>query len=278
LDGIHSANTHKGPIVDGCYIERTHDDGVAVHGCTSRIVGVNGNEVAITSLRANGIPQPGDTVSVLDPQSGLRGDARVLSRSGDDRLRLDQTHGAQNGWMLETRDRVGSGYRITRTTVFENRARGLLLKAHDGLVSDCVIVRSTISGICLAPEPKEWSESSYSRNCTVTRCIVDGTGYATAVGGDQPFAGAISITSVDGKDTRLAGHSNLRITDNVLRNIEGVQIFVANTKDSVISGNRTANEGGRVERGNMWANTAKSIVVAANCANVQVTGNAIAKI
>lgn len=283
LDGIHSASTEKGPQIDQCIIERCHDDAIAIHGTTTRVTGTGnggGNELIGTTKYDWAEPQVGDTVAILDANTGLKGDAKVQAKrdagNGAKGYTLTNTFGAQSGWFLEPEERMGKGYTVTNTYIFENRARGMLLKAHNGTVRNNKVERSTISGIVLAPEQTEWSESSYSRNCIVENNIIDGTGYATWVDANQAYAGAISIASPDGRNATNPAHRGIVIQRNTIKNVDGIQISVANASTVTIANNKTESEGSLFGRGSGWTgNASKSIFVSPNCNQVTLKNNLV---
>ncbi|MBF0443392.1 MAG: hypothetical protein HQK54_15905 [Oligoflexales bacterium] len=93
------------------------------------------------------------------------GQATVTAVSGDT-IALDKTLNASVGDRMANMNLIGSGYIVRNNIVRNRRARGMLLKANDGLVENNTVEGSTMPGISETPE-YWWNESDYSHNVII---------------------------------------------------------------------------------------------------------------
>lgn len=147
------------------------------------------------------------------------------------RVTLDQPLNVDAGDLITSPDRNGNGFEIRDSRIENHRARGLLLKASDGLVENNTIDGSTIGGIVMLAEPFVWQEASFSENVIIRGNTVMNTGRQY---GDPSNAagGAIVVSTPEGWIGR--DHSNITIENNVidsnagpgviLRQVQGVQV------------------------------------------------------
>jgi Right handed beta helix region len=132
-------------------------------------------------------------------------------------------------------DTLGNGYVLRGNTIRNHRARGMLLKAEDGLVENNLIDGSTISGIVLNPEIW-WAEAGYSRRVTVRGNTIRRCGYAMT-GTWTTQAGALTVYAA-GPGPDAIGHDQLVIENNIFENNTGVNMLLDGLKNSRVSGNR----------------------------------------
>jgi len=128
---------------------------------------------------------------------------------------------------------TGSGYVVRRNTIRNHRARGMLLKADDGLVQENTIDGSTMGGIVLTPE-FWWNEAGYSRHVSVQRNIVRHV--ASAPG----QLGAVLIGAMDAIDNTPAagcGHRYIVLEGNRFEDLNGVNLFVSSTCEMTLRDN-----------------------------------------
>ncbi|HZE95700.1 MAG TPA: hypothetical protein VE981_01620, partial [Planctomycetota bacterium] len=168
-DAFHSSGVRRGPTLDGCLFEGMGDDGVAIHGSYALLVEAREKSWVVT----DGVLREGDPLRLITPEGGLAGEARVVSVRGLkdyapagksrfhgfadlSRFRFAEVTtepGLPAGfdWQASNPAAAGSGYVVRHTVIRNHRARGLLLKADDGLVEGNTIDGSTTAGIVLAP-------------------------------------------------------------------------------------------------------------------------------
>ncbi|CAF4386939.1 unnamed protein product [Rotaria sp. Silwood2] len=115
-DGFHSASVHRGPTILNSFFTRMADDGIAINGEYQFIRQVNGKIVICMKLNTNlnGNIFPNDIISNIN--------------------------------------HTGSGYVLRGNFILNHRARGILVKALDGLIESNKIDGSSMAGIVMQPE------------------------------------------------------------------------------------------------------------------------------
>jgi hypothetical protein len=239
-DGLHSPDASIGPDIEKCLFEGNCDDGFAVHGYYERVLRSNGT--ALTTA-APGQTQftVGGPIRIQQDRTGFYADAIVtairpntVSRGQDADhvydLTLDQKLSVPDGAMATNPNRCGQGYKIIGNTIRNNRARGMLLKADNGLVEYNVVDGSTIAGIVVSPEAP--SEAGYSHHVALIGNAVRHTGYATT-GAWNGYAGAITIYG-----NGSIGNQDISVKNNTFESVYGPNLEVRYAKGVVIDGNR----------------------------------------
>ena len=109
-------------------------------------------------------------------KTGFYADAHVTQAAqvgGAWQYTLDAPLDLQPGYRVANPARCGHGYKIVGNIIRRNRARGMLLKADDGLVEHNLVEDSTIAGIVISPE-SDGNEAGYAHN-VIVRAIQCGT-------------------------------------------------------------------------------------------------------
>ena len=184
-DAFHSGGARVGPTLEGCKFEGMCDDGIPIHGYYGMVVAGEGKELVVGCPWNNNFFRPGDTLRLLDKSGAVVAEAKVVSSGPaegytpaslpkDDhfefsdkfyRLALDKPVRAEPGFRVGTPNANGSGFVIRGCTIKNNRARGILIKADDGIIEGNEVDGSTIAGLVISPE-YYWNEAGYSRNVT----------------------------------------------------------------------------------------------------------------
>lgn len=247
-DAFHSVNVRKGPVVEDCHFEAMADDGIAIHGTYSLVVEVSGKRLVVSK----GALRAGDPVRLFDRMDRPAGEAvavqvrplegyAVKRKSGRDTLAdnaagpyfevlLSRPLKAEFDDLISDPAASGSGYIVRRNTILNHRARGMLLKAENGLVEGNTIDGSTMGGIVLTPEVW-WNEAGPSRNVTIRNNVVRNV--ATAPG----QAGGIVVTANDSKPVAGCVHQNIRIESNRFENIGGVNLRITSACGVIVRNN-----------------------------------------
>jgi len=161
-DAFHSTNVRKGPILEHCDFEGMADDGIAIHGTFSFVFAAREDKLIIN----NNSFRPGDPLRLFDQKGQPAGEAVVkavqpLTGFENDRksqrvTRLENTQGpyfeveldhalpAEFDDLVSNPAAAGSGYILRQNTIRNHRARGMLLKADNGLVEGNTIDGSTM--------------------------------------------------------------------------------------------------------------------------------------
>ena len=241
-DGIHCLYGDPGPTFKNCIIEGTPDDGIAIHGAfypidevvSDTVLGIAGKGHSTNTVQRF---EKGDPIRISDEKSGYYADAAVTDAQlvGESwQYTLDKPVQVKAGFLVSNPKKSGHGFKILNTTVRRNRARGMLLKADDGLVENCLVEDSTIAGIVVSPEPSGM-EAGYAHNITLRGNTIRHTGYAEA-GGWTPYAPGISVTGAGS-----IGNRNITIENNTFDRITGANLLVRFTDTAVIRGNHFLN-------------------------------------
>ena len=125
-------------------------------------------------------------------------------------------------WVAFNADKGSAGFTLRNNTIRNHRARGMLIKASDGVVIGNRIENSTLGGIIITPE-LAWGEGDYVTNLTVT-----GNSVRNVCIGLQCYGG-LALGAVD-PSNRLApapGHFNVTVTDNRFENISQMNLWVS---------------------------------------------------
>jgi len=295
-DGFHSAEVRHGPTLEDCHLEGMNDDGIPIHGSYAFIISSEANYV-IAQVGRPPFCQPGDHLHFMDERAVPVADATVVSvepmpdykreapapskdlKKFQDlanakymKIFLDHPSDAKFGWVIANADATGNGFVVRRCTIRNSRARGMLIKASDGLIEDCTVEGTSMAGIAIVPQLTSWNESDYARNVIVRHNTIRGVEYYAVRGPNQ--AGALSVAAFEyGQFVPLpGGHRNIVIEDNTFENDEGPNILVSSAQDVVIRNNHFIhplwNPGGKVPGVNTEA-----LVWLTECSGVQLSGN-----
>jgi hypothetical protein len=111
-------------------------------------------------------------------------------------------------------DRIPSGFRVVNNTFVNVRGRGMLIKAHDGVIAGNTMVNVTAGGIIITPE-LNWREGDYSRNLLVADNVMRSVAHSA-----HTFGGiAVGAIAPDKHLARLTGHVNISVLRNVLEDV-----------------------------------------------------------
>ena len=253
-DAFNSSAMRRGPIIEDCLFEYMADDGIAIKGFYGMVASVSGDRRATVVQEWDLFFQPGDEVQLVDSTGAPKPAAvvdSVLTLPGDQppsqpplpapfdrwenfvQLTFDRDVPLEVGDRIANESAVGNGYVIRNNTVRHHRARGMLLKARDGLVENNVVERSSIAGIVIGPESL-YNESGYAQDLAIRGNTIVHTGYTT---NRQEFWAAITVQS-DFSGADAIGNARVTIEDNTIRDVDGVNMYLDGIKDSVVRENR----------------------------------------
>jgi hypothetical protein len=234
--------------------------------------------------------RPGDPLRLFDRKGQPAGEAMVTAvqpltgfeNNGQSQrvTRLDNTHGPYSEVTLDHTlpagfdDLVsnpaaeGSGYVLRQNTIRNHRARGMLLKADNGLVEGNTIDGSTMGGIVLSPE-FWWNEASYSRNVMVRNNTIRHVAYA-------PYQlGAVLIATTENAPTAGCGHRRIVLEGNRFVDLNGVNLLITSACDVTVRRNRfihtqhqAAEAGGRT-----WGERPDVLIFVTEAQQVRFEGN-----
>lgn len=181
-DAFHCTRAARGPKVKNCIARYMEDDGVNVHGLYHFISAAHGTELRVLGQGGMNL-RPGDAVELLDEKGDLLPDARVVSVRPDDprevtsdelarlkcrdmrpyfrdhwrpkayRVTLDRAESLAFGSVIVSLAHAGRGFEVTDSVIGHTRARGVLVRARDGLVARNEITDTGLPAVLLLSEP-----------------------------------------------------------------------------------------------------------------------------
>ncbi len=258
--GFYPVAARHGPEIIGCRFEGTDDDGIAIHGAYATVKSINGRKLVIFS-KVGDFVRGGNRLKFYTNKGGYIGQAVVVSieppieykphrgrtPAEPSRYRefcgLTLNHpvpGASFDDLVSDPNRNGSGFIIRDCTVKDNRARGLLIKADNGIIEGNKIEWSSMEGIVVAPE-LNWNEAGCSCNLLIDDNLVRHVGYANT--GPAYMTGAISVAAspLSNLPPAAFGHDNIAILGNRLISNSGTSLLVVDARNVLIAGNRFIN-------------------------------------
>ncbi len=262
-DGFHSKHTSVGPSVVGAHIAAQGDDGIAINTDFHLVGAAGGLQLEVGAKNGSLNFQVGDRIRGYNQATGMIADAIVQSITRDAsldsglaalqaaaipdarsdlgtgfRLTLDQPLVVNPGDLISSPDRSGAGFQVRDSLIENHRARGMLLKAPNGVVENNTVDGSTIGGIVLLAEPFTWQEAGFSENVVVRGNTVRNTGKQFG-GLSATVGGGIVVSASDGWVGRH--HSNIVIQDNVIDSVAGPGLIISYANGVQVNSNHFAN-------------------------------------
>jgi hypothetical protein len=288
-DAFHSSNVRKGPIVEHSSVEAKPDDGIAIHGTYALIFEASGDQLVVNKSTfevgdpiriydADGRPAAEAVVRSVAPLPDYHNTMKSVRTTLSDNTRgpyfnvtLDHPVQAAFDYLAENPAATGAGYILRYNTIRNHRARGMLLKASNGLVEHNDIDGSTMGGIVLTPE-FWWNEAGYSRNVIIRNNIVRHVAYAPHQLGGVVIAALNGPRPVDGY-----GDQNIVIKNNTFEDINGVNLLITSAKDILVKNNLFLNaqsEPGGVA-GASWGENPGALIFVTQATGVRFAGNKV---
>lgn len=298
-DGFHSGfypvGVRHGPTLIGCRFEGTDDDGIAIHGAYVMLQNIHGRNIIISSYYGDFV-RPGDALKFYGHEGGYDGEAHVVRISDANGYkprrrngRVPATHAPQfyaavlnrrvpravSGDLISDVDRNGSGFTIRDCTVENNRARGMLIKADDGVIAHNTIDGSSMEGIVVTPEIN-WGEAGSSCNLLIADNTVMNVGYADVV--PAYMAGAVSVVArpfPHFHDTAI-GHNNILIVANRIVDNNGLNLLLTDVRNVLLANNVFVNPMRKPDdRGADFHFDTSSLIWLQQCRNVLMADNQV---
>lgn len=272
-DVFHSIQVERGPTIEECEFSHAGDDLVNIHGFFSVVLEQRSpNEVVIVqefgrgfdtgselefsrwgTMEPLGAARAVKVTTLEDPvlveaAKRLPADARAAGSKLRDfhprnvwpcLVQLDRPVEVKKLDLVGCEDRMGRGTIIRNSYFHDGFVRGVLLKCRDALVEGNRIERMGINGVCLSAE-SYWLEGPYPRNVIVrgNTLVECGTRRDSRTWWNAQL-GAISVINHAGKGLSPGTQARgIRIEGNTIIRPSGPAIFVSNTRDVTIEGNR----------------------------------------
>ncbi|MEZ0325131.1 MAG: hypothetical protein ACAH95_04435 [Fimbriimonas sp.] len=249
--GFNSGSMRAGVTVENSTIEGTADDAIPIHGMFAAVSKSEGNQLWVNSYYKKIDVRVGEPVQFFDEKGAPEGEAKVIGvepapdfsapdskiitmdeKGNYYRLTLDRSVNLKPDYLAGFPNATNSGFAVRGNRILNNRARGILIMAANGVVENNVIDGSTIAGIVVCPTIRN-AVAGYAENVIIRGNTIRNTGYATA----GPFtyqAGAISVTA---RGIKEITHRNITIENNTFEDIDGINLLVKNTSGVTIRGN-----------------------------------------
>lgn len=248
-DGFHSSGMPHGPTVDSCYFEAMPDDGIAIHGHYSLVTDVypSNRSFVIAEAHSHHWYIDGSILRMYNTNfqvaAGLtvvnsteiskwymppRNTSKVLTRVNITACSFIMVTVAEQlpsacsfDFIVSCANRTGNGFKLVNNTIHYHRARGMLIKASNGLIANNTIEGSTMAGLLMTPE-LFWAEADYAHNVTVINNTFINIGYTV-----QGVTG-LGVGAVDPNHRFVAGygHSNIYIDGNRFVNISNTNVWI----------------------------------------------------
>lgn len=266
-DAFHSKSATVGPTITNCIFMYNGDDGIAINTSLYKVVGSQKNNVDIVSTYGDFKFNTGDMMRFIDAEGRVIGDAKLIGMDGKTnfsdkelqkveqifkttkeekvrakfkRLILDRKIDIGAGGVVSSLATGGDGFVVKNNSIGYNRARGILIKSSNGIISGNTIVGCELGGIVLSPE-LVWMEAGFSRNVLIQNNTVRDCMFANSTYGIEQAA-PISIVAITalGKIAPAGGFKNIRILNNKIYNSPKPAIIVTSSDGVVIKGNEIA--------------------------------------
>ena len=289
-DAFHSSGVRHGPTLDSCHFEGMCDDGVPIHGQYAVVAGATGGDV----VAANDVFRAGDPYRALDATGAEIGEGTVravtpagayapppgreklFARRRFYRLTLDPpVAGLGVGCRLGDPAACGAGFVVRNCRIRNHRARGLLIKADDGLIEGNEIDGSTIAGLVISPE-FYWNEAGYARHVVVRDNVFRHCGYATATAG-HPQAATVCVTGEADHVGAGWGNRDITLEHNAFEDDDGCNLLVNDAAGVTITGNAFVRpQRSPTDRGTGVGVDPASLIVVEHSDDVRLSGNTVA--
>lgn len=275
-DGFHSGDVRKGPTLENCVFDGTHDDGVNIHGAISRLEKLDGDTVVIKTghLRE---PRVGDRFHFYDANCVFIGDAAV-KHAREERLTItiqfDRQVPAASA-SLANYDACGNGYTIRNCVTRNHRGIGFRLRPGEGIIENCLMEDIHEGGIVVTPEFQTFPEGTYARNLVIRNNVLRRT---TLTGIWWPTAAMAVCSYQEGRDgwqfvPLPGGHRNILIEGNRFEENDGPNLFLSSAIGVVVRNNVFQRPMEQYARYGYADNS--SLVLVTEAEQVAFSGNAI---
>ena len=298
-DAFHSSNVRRGPTLERCHFEYMDDDGIPIHGSYAMVLAAESGRL-ILAARSHDYLRAGDLLRIYDLRGADAGAAKVTQvrtlkdftppRLPPEDFRLYQDPGtltyldvdlehavpAEFSCLASNAGAQGNGFVIRDCVIRNHRARGMLIKAGDGLIENCLVEGSTMGGIVLSPEMTYWNEADYARGVVIRNTTIRDAGIWRQAW--NPMAGALTIAAFEhGRFVPVpGGHRGIRVEDCRFENNDGPNVVISSAEDVVLRNNTFVNAMRRAApRGSRRGVEEGALIWVTESRDVRVEGSAV---
>ena len=305
-DAFHSKGATVGPIVTNCIFMYHGDDCIAINTSFYKVITGKGEIIDLATNFQRIKMKVGNMLRFVDFEGKVIGDAKlvkiesVAEYSKDDlarltemfkstrenriepsitRLTLDRKVAISTGGVVSSLDMGGSGFVVKNNKMGYTRARGVLVKSSDGVISGNEIIGCELSGIILAPE-LYWMEAGFSRNVLIENNTIKDCMFANSSYGIEQAA-PISIVAINAKKevAPAGGFQNIIVRNNIIENSTSpAMIFTSLDGGSVVGNKITISKDivrnhGRIlkinDSGAIWTKNSENLILKDNSVKQQ---------
>ena len=255
-DAFHSKFAVVGPSYVGCYAGWNGDDGIAINGNFHVITETNGNILTVVG-KAGKTPNldVGETVEMIAYTGERIPDAVITqivagralttqeinflnsqtfyAESADTStapnvyyVTVDRPIDLSMGSLINSASKIGNGFEIRNCTLGNNRSRGMVVKAGNGIITGNTMEGSWGTAIMLAPK-STWLEAGSGSNIVISNNLVRGcrgAGIAVYSEGSNGYS-------------PVGAHDNIKIINNTITGSVNPGIVVTSTSNLCLTGN-----------------------------------------
>ena len=269
-DAFNSRCSFKGPTLEGCTFRYHCDDCVNISGFYAFVTKREGRKLRLVAYGGGqGRLSVGDSCQLMTDDGRSLPDATAIAIrnagpvSDEDRrlfpsfklwegltqsissafeIELDEERDLPPGSAVISNRRMGNGFRILNCTMGHNRARGLLIKASDGVMENNLLEGVEGWAVQISQE-YEWMEGGCSRNLSVRGNTIRRNGAGVYVGGNNcrrkqlpadahlNIAIAGNVFEGNSRGVAVVGCTGLDLRGNEFRNFSGEPYELVNVAD-----------------------------------------------
>jgi hypothetical protein len=264
-DAFHSKGATIGPKITNCIFMYQGDDCIAINTSFYKVLTGKGDVIDLAAGMRGLKMKIGNMLRFVDFEGRVVGDARLMkmesvtdySKSDLDRLTemfkatrsnrrepsitrlyLDRKVNVATGGVVSSLNMGGSGFVVKDNKMGYTRARGILVKSSDGVISGNEITGCELSGIILAPE-LFWMEAGFSRNVTIENNTIKDCMFANSSYGIEQAA-YISVIAINASHNivPVGGFKNITVQNNILENSPVPAMIFTSVDTALVTGNK----------------------------------------
>ncbi len=263
-DAFHSKAAVVGPTITDCIFRYHADDCIAINTSFYKVITNRGKSIDIVSHIDRLKMEESDTLCFINFNGEVVGNAILLKKESvkdfaqkdlDEvndkyrftvdkrrhtdvtRLFIDREIEVDNGGVVSSITRGGNGYVIRNNIIGHTRARGILIKASDGIIENNEVVGCELGGIVLAPE-LVWLEAGFSNNVTIeNNRIIDCMFANSSYGIEQ--AAPLCVVAINAKNevAPAGGFKNIVVRNNMIINSPVPAMIFTSIQNGVVENN-----------------------------------------
>ena len=238
-DALHYIAAEQGPTIQNSLFEGMQDDAIAIHGLYGNVTNIDhaSGQFRIT-VTYNYLYTVGDTLRIYTPLYVPRGYVTVSAVQQEPDGSMNVTLLGSIVSSIQINDIVtdishqSNGFLIENNLIRWHRARGMLIKASNGIIRNNIVNGSSIGGIHIKPEPR--TEADYAQNVTVEGNWISDSGFFYGWGSICVF----TIVPSSNAYPLAGGFVNIIINNNTIFRSYRDNILITSTINATVTNNR----------------------------------------